>query len=162
MTLEGHPSRRPRLSGLHHITLICRQLERTIAFYRDLLGMRVVKQTRNPDDPNARHVMFGDMAGTPGTLVTFLEYPQLDAGAVGAGSTHHFALSVDSLEELQRWHSYLLALGVPCSEPLDRTYFRSLYLRDPDGHIVELATRGPGVTVDERIDELGQRAIVSR
>ena len=46
-----------------------------------------------------------------------------------------------------------------CTEVLDRTYFRSLYLRDPDGHILELATAGPGMTVDEPLEQLGQRAV---
>jgi glyoxalase family protein len=42
---------------------------------------------------------------------------------------------------------------------MDRTYFKSIYLRDPDGHIVELATRGPGLTVDEPVEELGRRPV---
>ena len=81
--------------------------------------------------------------------MTCLEYPDLDEGSVGRGSTHHFALAVDSEEELAAWRDYLQSRGIPCTEVMDRTYFRSLYLRDPDGHIVELATTGPGVTVDE-------------
>ena len=42
---------------------------------------------------------------------------------------------------------------------MDRTYFKSLYLRDPDGHIVELATMGPGLTADETLGELGRRPV---
>jgi glyoxalase family protein len=80
---------------------------------------------------------------------------------VGIGSTHHFALSVGSEEELRAWHDYLVSRGVPCSEVLDRTYFKSVYLRDPDGHVLELATHGPGLTADEPIEELGRRTIGS-
>jgi len=141
--------RRLRITGLHHITLICRSLERSTAFYRNLLGMRMVKQTTNEDDRGARHLFFGDDGGRPGTLVTCLEYPQLDPGSVGTGSTHHFALGVGSEEELEGWRGYLVAQGVPCTEVMDRTFFKSVYLRDPDGHIVELATAGPGLTPDE-------------
>ena len=151
--------RRLRISGLHHVTLICRDVERSLGFYRNLLGMRVVKQTLNADDRGARHLFFGDEEGRPGTLITCLEYPQLEEGRVGAGATHHFALAVESEEELAAWREYLVSRGVPCTEVMDRTYFKSVYLRDPDGHIVELATRGPGLTADEPLEELGRRVV---
>jgi catechol 2,3-dioxygenase-like lactoylglutathione lyase family enzyme len=152
-------ARRLRITGLHHVTLICRDVARSVDFYRNLLGMRVVKQTVNEDDRGARHLFFGDAEGRPGTLITCLEYPRLEPGRVGAGSTHHFALGVESEEELSAWRDYLVGRGVPCTEVMDRTYFRSIYLRDPDGHIVELATLGPGMTVDERVEELGARRV---
>jgi catechol 2,3-dioxygenase-like lactoylglutathione lyase family enzyme len=158
----GAEPRRLQITGVHHITLICRNLERTTAFYRDLLGLGLVKQTVNSDDPNARHFYFGDAEGTPGTLVTAFEYPRMEDGNVGAGSTHHFALCVESAEELEGWRAYLGSQGVPCTEVMDRTYFKSIYLRDPDGHIIELATRGPGFAVDERAGELGGRTSVPR
>jgi glyoxylase I family protein len=154
--------RRLRISGLHHVTLICRHLDRTVSFYRDLLGMRVVKQTVNFDDPSARHFFFGDAEGRVGTLLSCMEYPQMEPGKVGAGSTHHFALCVESHEELAAWRDYLMSQGVACTEVMDRTYFKSIYLRDPDGHIIEIATRGPGFTVDEPSEELGGRMIVPR
>ena len=139
--------RRLRIRGLHHVTVICRDVERSIDFYRNLLGMRLAEQTTNSDDPTARHLFFADEQGRPGTIVTCLEYPDLDEGVVGPGSTHHFALSVGSEEELRAWHDYLTGRGAACTEVMDRVYFKSLYLRDPDGHIVELATEGPGLPV---------------
>jgi len=151
--------RRLRIAGLHHVTVLCRDVERSVGFYRNLLGMRLVKQTVNEDDRGARHLFFGDEEGRPGTLITCLEYPELDEGTVGRGSTHHFALTIESEEELGGWYEYLRSQGVPCTEVLDRTYFKSLYLRDPDGHIVELATQGPGVTADEALEELGRRPV---
>jgi len=136
--------RRLRITGLHHITLISSNLERTVAFYRDLLGLRLVKESHNDDDPGARHFYFGDADGCPGTIVSCFEYPRMQPGKAGAGSTHHFALAVDSADELAGWREYLSSRGVPCSEILDRSFFKSLYLRDPDGHVIEIATRGPG------------------
>jgi catechol 2,3-dioxygenase-like lactoylglutathione lyase family enzyme len=156
---EGAGERRLRIAGLHHLTLICSDLERSVAFYRDVLGMRLVKQTRNFDDPEARHLYLGDSQGAPGTVVSLLEYPRMDQGRVGVGSTHHFALCVESEDELHGWRGYLQSRGVGCTEVLDRAYFKSIYLRDPDGHVVEIATRGPGFTVDEPVEELGQRVI---
>ena len=151
--------RRLRIAGLHHVTLLCESAERSVGFYRNLLGMRVVKQTVNEDDRGARHLFFGVEEGRPGTLITCLEYPDLDEGSIGRGSTHHFALSVDSEEELSAWRDYLAARGIPVTEVMDRTYFKSVYLRDPDGHIVELATIGPGLTADEPLEELGRKPV---
>jgi glyoxylase I family protein len=133
-----------RLTGLHHVTVICGDLDRTTAFYRDVLGLALVREGVNDDDPDARQFVFGDGDGQAGTLVMFMEYPSLPEGSVGRGSTHHFAFAVDSAEELAAWRDYLRSREVSCTEVLDRGAFRSLYVRDPDGHIVEIATRGPG------------------
>ncbi len=134
-------SRRLRITGLHHVTLLARDLERTTAFYRDTLGLALVEQTTNEDDPDARHFWFGaDADGTAGTLLSFLEYPQLPEGSVGPGSTHHLALAVGSTEELAAWRDYLLGRDIQTTAVLERGRFSSLYLRDPDGHILELAT----------------------
>ena len=151
--------RRLRIAGLHHVTLLCKDVERSLAFYRNLLGMRLVKQTVNEDDRGARHLFFGDEEGRPGTLITCLEYPDLDEGTVGRGSTHHFALAIETEEELAAWRDYLGSRGIPVTEVMDRTYFKSLYLRDPDGHIIELATIKPGLTADEALEELGRRPV---
>jgi catechol 2,3-dioxygenase-like lactoylglutathione lyase family enzyme len=145
--MEATPAPEPqrmRLTGLHHVTLICRDLARTTSFYRDLLGLALVQETTNDDDPGSPHFYFGDPGGMPGTLISFLEYPSLPQGVVGAGSTHHFAFIVESAEEQIAWRDYLREHGVECTDVFDRTQFRSIYLRDPDGHIVEIATRGPG------------------
>jgi glyoxylase I family protein len=132
--------RRLRIAGIHHITLLVADVERSLAFYRNVLGMRLVKQTVNDDDRSARHLIFGDEEGRPGTLITCLEYPELDEGTVGRGSTHHFALAVESEAELEAWRDYLSSRGVAATEVLDRSDFKSIYVRDPDGHILEIAT----------------------
>lgn len=132
--------RRMRLLGLHHVTAICADLDRTTAFYRDLLGLTLVREGRNDDDPDARHFWFGDAGGAPGTLVSFMEYPQLDAGQAGPGAAHHFAFHVGSRDELDAWQQYLRARDVQCTDVLERGGLRSVYLRDPDGHLVEITT----------------------
>jgi glyoxylase I family protein len=134
------PVRRMRLTGLHHVTAISADLERTTAFYRDVLGLALVLEGHNEDDPGARHFWFGDAAGNPGTLVSFMEYPAMEPGRVGLGSTHHFAFAVGSPEELVAWRDYLRGRGLECTDVFDRGGMRSIYLRDPDGHIVEIAT----------------------
>ena len=111
--------------------------------------MRMVKQTVNEDDQAARHLIFGDEQGRPGTLVTCLEYPQLEPGTVGVGSTHHFALDGRGRGSPRAWRDYLTGQGAACTEVLDRAFSKSIYLRDPDGHIVELATSGPGFELED-------------
>ena len=136
-----------QLRGLHHVTAICADMTRTIAFYRDLLGLAIVHDGPSDDDPQTRHVWFGALDGEPGQLVSFMQYPELPAGVVGVGSTHHFAFVVGSSEEQEAWRDYLRDRGVDCTDVFDRGAFRSIYLRDPDGHILEIATRDPGFRV---------------
>jgi glyoxylase I family protein len=133
-----HP-RRLRLAGVHHISAVCADLDRTTAFYRDVLGLALAREARNDDDPDARHFWFGDANGG-GPLVSFMEYPALEQGRVGVGSTHHFAFAVGSAEELEGWRDWLGSRGVECTEVLERGGLRSVYLRDPDGHMLEITT----------------------
>jgi glyoxylase I family protein len=142
--------RRMRLLGLHHVTMICTDLQRTTDFYRDLLGLALVRETVNDDDPDARHFWFGDGHGTAGTLLSFMEYPQMEPGKVGVGSVHHVALAVASADELDAWRDYLRSRSVDCTDVFDRGGLRSIYLRDPDGNIVEIATASGGPTRGKR------------
>ncbi len=133
-----------RITGLHHATLISADMERTTAFYRDVLGFALLREGTNDDDPGARHYWFGaDAAGSPGGLVSFLEYAQMGAGAQGTGATHHLALAVGSAEEVGAWREYLQSREVPTTELYERGGLSSIYLRDPDGHIIEICATAP-------------------
>ena len=68
------------IQGLHHITIGCNDAQRTIDFYTRVLGQRLVKQTVNFDDPGSYHLYFGDERGTPGSAVTFFEWPGVPKG----------------------------------------------------------------------------------
>jgi glyoxalase family protein len=75
---------------------------------------------------------------------------------MGAGQTHHFALAVADDETQQIWREKLVKAGLRVTPVMDRMYFKSIYTHDPDGHIVELATVGPGFAVDEAVADLGK------
>lgn len=143
------------VQGLHHITLVCSDAGRTVHFYTHVLGLRLVKKTVNFDAPDSYHLYFGDAVGSPGSLVTFFEWPHVGRGHPGIGGTHHLALQVADYDGLLKWKWRLTNLDIQVTGPLDRHYFQSIYFRDPDGTILEIATRGPGWTVDEAPDGLG-------
>ncbi|NNJ11198.1 glyoxalase [Chloroflexales bacterium ZM16-3] len=142
------------LSGMHHITAIGSDIERTNTFFGDLLGMRRVKMTSNFDDPGSAHWYWGTGEGAPGSIITYFERKG-ERVRMGAGQTHHFALAVPDEESQLEWREKLLQAGLRVSPVMDRIYFKSIYTNDPDGHIVELATVGPGFTVDEPAASLG-------
>lgn len=133
-----------KLLGLHHISLICSDMERTAKFYTEILELHLVEKTVNLDNQKIKHFYFGDEKGTPGTLVTFFEYPTLPPGYMGGGSVAHFAFGVANEEELLRWKQKLEAKGIEIMGPKDRKYFKSIYFKDPNGAIIEMATLGPG------------------
>jgi glyoxalase family protein len=145
--------------GFHHITMVSNDASRTLAFYRDLLGVPLVKQTVNFDDPGSYHLYFGDGGGDPGTILTFFEWPHARRGGSGVGGIHHLALGVEDSQGQLMWKRRLQDAGVPVSGPYDRGYFRSIYFRDPDGQVLEIATKGPGYAIDEPADALGQTLI---
>jgi len=145
--------------GFHHITMVSGDAARSVRFYRDLLGLDLVKRTVNFDDPSSHHLYFGDEEGRPGTILTFFEWPDAPRGHWGIGGIHHLALGVEDAEVQLKWKRRLTDHGVPVSGPYDRGYFRSIYFRDPDGQVLELATKGPGYAIDEPADALGEQVV---
>jgi glyoxalase family protein len=145
------------ITSLHHITLVCSNAQQTVDFYTQVLGLRFIKKTINFDDPGSYHLYFGDQVGTPGSVVTFFEWPGAPKGYPGIGGTHHFALQVADYDGLLKWKRRLTDRGLRVNGPLDRHYFKSIYFNDPDGTILEIATIGPGWTVDEAPDALGMK-----
>ena len=145
--------------GFHHITMVSKDAARTLAFYRDLLGLDLVKKTVNFDDPGAYHLYLGHRQGPPGTIITFFEWSHARRGHWGVGGVHHLALGIGTVEAQLKWKRRLVDAGVSCSGPIDRGYFSSLYFADPDGQVLEIATAGPGYAIDEPADALGETLI---
>jgi len=135
----------PKTRGLHHITAITSDASSAVNFYTRVLGLRLVKKTVNFDDPSAYHLYFGDEKGSPGSLITFFDWGKaIGYGHVGAGVTHHFAFTTRDQESLADWKTWLEQNNVSVLGPFDRDAFKSLYFRDPDGLILEIATPGNG------------------
>ena len=134
--MTGPEPRRMQIAGVHHVTAICADADATVRFYRDTLGLKVARDGASDDDPQSRHVWFA--AGS--AQISFMEYPELPAGTAGPGTPHHFALMVSGPDELGAWVEYLRSRGVETTEVMERSGFHSIYVRDPDGHLVEIAT----------------------
>jgi glyoxalase family protein len=80
--------------GLHHVTAIAEDPQENVDFYTRVLGLRLVKQTVNFDAPDTYHLYYGDVTGTPSTLLTFFPWKGVPSGRNGAGLTTATAFSV--------------------------------------------------------------------
>src|ERR671923_1278477 len=92
-----------RLDGIHHITAITADAPRNVDFYGRVLGLRLVKKTVNQDDPTVYHLFYADEKGSPGSDITFFEYPGVPRGRAGAGLVHLITFRVASDEALDFW-----------------------------------------------------------
>src|SRR5438552_17731999 len=123
-----------KLEGIHHITAITGDAPRNVEFYAGTMGLRMVKKTVNQDDPTVYHLFYADEAGSPGSDITFFEYPDARRGRAGAGMIHRIVWRVGSEDALDFWEERLRPEGVPVSRLDGR-----LRLSDPEGLGLELA-----------------------
>jgi glyoxalase family protein len=86
----------------------------------------------------------------------FYDEPPSERGLQGAGSVHHVAWA-STVEEHAEWRQKAIAAGAQPTPVIDRFYFRSIYFREPSGVLFEIATLGPGFTVDEPLEHLGEK-----
>lgn len=128
--------------GMHHVTAIATDPQRNVDFYREVLGLRLVKQTVNFDAPDTYHLYYGDEAGHPGTILTFFPWPDAPAGRHGTGQATTTAFSVPE-GSLGYWEQRLRARGVAILEQTTRESDDVLALADPDGLRLELVAH-PG------------------
>ncbi len=84
---------------MHHITCVCSDAQTTLGFYRDHLGFSLVKQTVNFDDPHSYHLYLGDDGGSPGTLLTFFEWPRSEPGRLGRGTLESIGIETPAAQE---------------------------------------------------------------
>ena len=130
-------SQPPSTGGVDHLALICSDLDATIHFYTQVLGMRLTRIVQNRDEPTSTHI-FLDMGG--GNQLAFFDFPEKGPARTvrGVGSMHHVALKAQPeqfralLAALQEKHMPYSLHGTPESG--------SVYVRDPDDILVEVTT----------------------
>jgi len=123
-----------RLEGIHHITAITGDARKNVDFYARLLGLRLVKKTVNQDDPSVYHLFYADEKGSPGSDLTFFEFPGAAPGRAGDGMVHRIVSRVGSAKSLDFWADRLGAAGHESHREDDRLRFA-----DPEGLEHELA-----------------------
>jgi glyoxalase family protein len=121
-----------QLDGLHHVSAITADIHTNLDFYGRLLGLRLIWQGANADDPEMRHIAYGDERGLPGSIVTFFEMPHASRGRAGAGMVHRLLLRVADEDALDFWERRLTGADVPAV----RT--SGLRFSDPEGLDLEL------------------------
>jgi glyoxalase family protein len=98
----------------------------------------------------------GNVRG-PGAELHVAVQPGLPFGHQGAGGVHHVAFRVPDEQQYHAWTERLDSFGIRHSGEIDRYYFRSLYFREPNGILFELATDEPGFAADEPMETLGEK-----
>ncbi|MFC4543513.1 ring-cleaving dioxygenase [Halosolutus amylolyticus] len=136
-----------QLRGFHSVTLAVDAFDPTADVLTDLLGYEL----EDEDDGRRR---YRTPAGGPGSIVDLVE-TDADRGRMGVGTVHHVAFAAADVDEQERWRDAFQEYGLNVTQVIDRTYFRSIYSREPGGVLFEVTTTGPGFTVDEDVDELG-------
>src|SRR5262249_16777826 len=137
------------LRGFHSVSAALEGYERTARLLTDAFGYRLIDNLGN----RFRFVSADETA--VGRIVDLLCTPDTGMGRVAAGSVHHIAFRAkDEAEELQ-WREKLVDLGCNVTPVIDRTYFHSIYFREPGGVLFEIATEPPGFSLDEKLEELG-------
>ena len=126
-----------RIAGIHHITAISSDPQRTLDFYTDVIGLRLVKLTVNFDDPGTYHFYFGDEVGTPGTILTFFPWPHVPQGHTGTGQVTAIAFEMPP-ESIDFWLARLHDRAVHIAGVEDRFGEEVLRFLDPDGLWLEL------------------------
>lgn len=128
--------------GIHHVTAISTDPQRTVDFYTGVLGLRLVKRTVNFDDTGTYHLYFGDEAGSPGTLMTFFPWPRGARGRQGVGQVAVTSFSIPPAA-LGYWLERFVRLGIRHEGPVRRepsggVVERAITFSDPDGLLLEL------------------------
>jgi glyoxalase family protein len=132
------------LGGLHHVTAVSGNASRNVAFYTQVLGMRLIKKTVNQDDVSAYHLFYGDELGRPGVDLTFFEWANIGFHRPGAGTISTISLGVTGRDTLDWWVQRFDTLHVTHDGIQERGVDRQLVLpfRDPEGQRLELVEDG--------------------
>ena len=149
-----------QIRGLGPIMLSVPNFRPTADLLRNVLGMRPVREYPHPDDPRDTVHVFEMGPGGPPAELHIAVQPGLPPTQPGAGGVHHVAFRTPDAE-YDAWAHRLNALRVPNSGKVDRYWFRSLYFREPNGILFEIATDGPGFTVDEDPATLGEKVVLA-
>jgi glyoxalase family protein len=143
-----------QIRGLGPIMLTVRDLA---AIERVLVGAMNMRRVRDYAAHGAHIHVFAMGEGGPAAELHVIESKDLAAARQGAGGVHHVAFRTPDEAQYHAWTQRLSEIGIRHSGEIDRFYFRSLYFREPNGILFEIATDGPGFATDEPMATLGEK-----
>ena len=148
-----------QIRGIGPVVISVPTLNPTDVLLTRVFNMRQTRDCPHPDNPATRVHVFEMGAGGAHAELHVAVQPDLPVVQQGAGGVHHVAFrSPDS--DYDAWADRLIEFGIPNSGKVDRYWFRSLYVREPNGVLFEIATDGPGFTVDEDPSTLGEQLVL--
>jgi glyoxalase family protein len=145
-----------QIRGLGPITLSVPQLRSTDGILREVMELRKVREYPHPETKDTIHVYQMGEGGAHAELHVAVQ-PGLPVAEQGAGAVHHVAFRTPDDAQYDAWAKRLADMKIPNSGKVDRYYFRSLYFREPNGILFEIATDGPGFATDEPMATLGEK-----
>jgi glyoxalase family protein len=160
---DAHPWKRStvpaehQIRGLGPITLSVPDIGPTRTVLEKVMNLREVRQYGADNGAGGKVHVFEMGAGGPAAELHVVVEPHLPPARQGRGAVHHVAFRTPNEAEYDQWAQRLRELGMPNSGKVDRFYFRSLYFREPNGILFEIATDGPGFHADEPIATMGER-----
>jgi glyoxalase family protein len=149
-----------QIRGLGPITMSVPNLRPTETLLQQVTGMRPVREYPHPDRRADTVHVYEMGSGGPRAELHVAVQPGLPPTQPGAGGVHHVAFRTADAE-YDAWADRLNALRVPNSGKVDRYWFRSLYFREPNGILFEIASDGPGFSVDEDPETLGEKIVLA-
>ncbi|MBV1800098.1 ring-cleaving dioxygenase [Siccirubricoccus sp. G192] len=148
-----------QIRGLGPITISVPDLAPSDHFLTGVMAMRQGRSYAAPDAAGVTVHVYEMGEGGPAAELHVRVEPDLPPARPGAGGVHHVAFRVRD-EEYAAWVERLQRLHIRSSGPVDRFWFRSLYTREPNGILYEIATDGPGFATDEPLEALGERLVL--
>ena len=138
------------LRGIHSVSAALEGYERSAQLLTEVFGYELAQDEANRFRFSARETT------GPGRMIDLLCMPDAQPARSGAGTVHHIAFRTRDDMTQRACRQQLVALGFNVSPVMDRTYFHSIYFREPGGILFEIATDPPGFTADESVEELGR------
>ncbi len=149
-----------QVRGLGPITISVPQIGPSDTVLQRVMNLRPTREYAHPDTPKNNVHVYEMGSGGPAAELHVVVQPDLPVVQQGAGGVHHVAFRTPDEEQYHAWADRLNSMRIPNSGEIDRYYFRSLYFREPNGVLFEIATDGPGFAVDEDPATLGEQVVL--